>query len=48
MKEVWKSTDIYEELHLEYNRNDSIVFSYKWHFTDNVKKIKLEIERKLY
>jgi len=46
MKEVWKSTDIYEELDLEYNRNDSIVFSYKWHFTDNVKKTKLEIERK--
>ncbi|MCH7403901.1 TlpA family protein disulfide reductase [Belliella kenyensis] len=46
MKAVVKSMDIYEELDLEYNRNDSIVFSYKWHFTDNVKKTKLEIERK--
>ncbi|PKP43749.1 MAG: hypothetical protein CVT95_11815 [Bacteroidetes bacterium HGW-Bacteroidetes-12] len=46
MKEVVKSMDIYEELDLEFNRNDSIVYSYKWHFTDNVKKTKLEIERK--
>ncbi|UJP64893.1 TlpA family protein disulfide reductase [Mongoliitalea daihaiensis] len=46
MKEVLKSMEIYEELDLEYSRNDSIVYSYKWHFTDNVKKTKIEIERK--
>lgn len=46
MKEFSKSMDLYEELNEEYNRNDSIVFSYKWHFTDNVKRTQLEIERK--
>lgn len=46
MREFSKSMNIYEELDQEFNRNDSLVYSYKWHFTDNVDRTKAEIERK--
>lgn len=43
---VSKSMGLYEELNEESNRNDSIIISYKWHFTDDVAKTQLEIEQK--
>lgn len=41
-----KSMQIVEDLNELYNRNDSIVYNYLWHFTDNPKKTIKEIERK--
>lgn len=46
MREISKSINIYEELEQEFSRNDSLVYSYKWHFTDNVDRTKEEIEKK--
>jgi cytochrome c biogenesis protein CcmG/thiol:disulfide interchange protein DsbE len=41
-----KSMQIIEDLNELYSRNDSIVYSYAWHFTDSPKKTIKEIERK--
>jgi cytochrome c biogenesis protein CcmG/thiol:disulfide interchange protein DsbE len=41
-----KSSQIVDELNELYNRNDSIVYSYTWHFTTNPKSKIKEIERK--
>ena len=46
MRVVSKSLDLYEELTQEYDRNDSVVYSYKWYFTDDVEKTRAEIEKK--
>jgi cytochrome c biogenesis protein CcmG/thiol:disulfide interchange protein DsbE len=41
-----KSMQIVEDLNELYKRNDSIVYSYAWHFTDSPKKTIKEIARK--
>jgi thiol-disulfide isomerase/thioredoxin len=41
-----KSTQIVEDLNELYMRNDSIVYSFVWNFTDNPKKTIEEIKRK--
>lgn len=41
-----KSMQLVEDLNELYSKNDSIVFSYTWHFTDNPKKTIKEIEKK--
>ena len=41
-----KSMQIVADLNELYSRNDSIVYSYAWHFTDTPKKTIKEIERK--
>ncbi len=46
MQAISKSFDVYEAFNQEYNRNDSIVYSYTWHFTDDVERTRAEIERK--
>lgn len=46
LKNISKSMDVYEELTEAYNRNDSIVFSYKWYFSDNIEKLRKEHEKK--
>jgi len=40
------SMQIIEELNELYSRNDSIVYSYTWNFTDNPKKLIKEINKK--
>lgn len=41
-----KSMKIVEDLNELYNRNDSLVYSYTWHFTDSPKKTIEELEKK--
>jgi thiol-disulfide isomerase/thioredoxin len=41
-----KSMKMVEDLNELYNRNDSLVYSYTWHFTDNPKKTIKELEKK--
>jgi len=41
-----QSMQLVEDFNELYNRNDSIVYSYHWHFTDNPKKTIKEIQRK--
>jgi thiol-disulfide isomerase/thioredoxin len=41
-----KSMKMVEDLNELYNRNDSLVHSYTWHFTDNPKKTIKELEKK--
>lgn len=46
IQQSMKSMQIVEDLKELYNRNDSLVYSYIWHFTDNAKKTIKEIEKK--
>lgn len=46
LQQNMKSMQIVDELYELYNRNDSIVYSYLWHFTDTPKKKIKEVERK--
>jgi thiol-disulfide isomerase/thioredoxin len=46
LQQNMKSMQIVDELNELYNRNDSIVYTYLWHFTDNPKKKIKEVERK--
>jgi len=41
-----KSMKMVEDLNELYNRNDSLVYSYTWHFTDSPKKTIKELEKK--
>lgn len=46
IKKNVKSMQIIEDIDELYSRNDSVIHSYKWHFTDNPKKTSKEIEKK--
>jgi len=40
-----KSMKLYEELAEEYTSSDSMLYSYTWHFTDNLKKTEKSIQK---
>ena len=46
VKKVMKSVKIYEELDEDYRSTDSIVYTYKWHFTDRPKRTEAEVLKK--
>ena len=46
IQKVAKSTKVFEELDVIKKSQDSILYSYQWHFTDNPQKTEKEINRK--
>lgn len=46
MKGINKEFDLYEDLTELYAGTDSTLFSYKWHFTEDLKKTELEVQSK--
>ncbi len=46
LKEISSSFRLYEKLKKEYERNDSVVYSYTWNFSDNI-EAEIEADKKV-